>query len=266
MRSQQREEYLIRKAEEMGFVSISDAANRLDVSIETVRRDINKLSREGHLRKVRGGAEPARRFLRQDAPYFMRVQRNVEEKTSIGQVAARMIRNGSVVALDAGSSIQSLVESITDVQNVTFVTHSLPLATLIAEKLSRKEITGRLIIIGGEYDVQARYVRGALATESLSDYHFDMAFLSCTALTAEGVSFYNVDACSFASTMRSHATQSILLAESDKLGKSSVRKYADVTDFDCIVLDDRHPLPADLARKLEGSQTEVILVPCPKDE
>ena len=266
MRSQQREEYLIRKAEEMGFVSISEAANRLDVSIETVRRDINKLHREGHLRKVRGGAEPTKRSLRRDAPYFMRVQLNVEEKSSIGQVAAKMIRNGSVVGLDFGVSVQTMATFITDVQNVTFITNSLPIAAILSDKLSNREITGRLIVIGGEMEIPNRFSRGALATEALDEYNFDMAFLSCTALSATGVSSYNIDASLFAAHMRRRATESVLLAESDKVGKSSVRNYADVTDFDYILLDDRHPLPSDLAQKLEDAPTELILVPCPREK
>ena len=55
MRSKDREKYLLETARDVGFVSIRDAAEWADTSIETIRRDINKLAKEGKLVKVRGG-------------------------------------------------------------------------------------------------------------------------------------------------------------------------------------------------------------------
>lgn len=259
MRKQKREEYLIRKAGENGFVSIAEAAASLNVSIETVRRDINKLNEDGLIRKVRGGAESAQRYLRKDAPRSIRIYANAEEKKLVGQAAAQMIRNDSIVGLDCGVSVEVMATYITDVQNITFVTNSLPIATILMEKLFRKEITGRLIMIGGEIDVQNRFSRGTLATDALAMYNFDQAFLSCTALSAQCVSCHNLEEGTFAAHLIKRSAQNILLAENDKLGKNSLYSYADVTDFDYIVLNDPIQLPAELAQKLKASSVELIL-------
>lgn len=258
MRSQQRTEYLIQTAIKDGFVSISDAALQLDVSIETIRRDINLLDQEGKLRKVRGGAEPIHRYLRKDLPLAMRIYHNEDEKNRVGYTAAQLIRDNSIVGLDGGASIQIMASYITGVQNVTFITNSLPIAAILEKKLFNKEITGRLFFIGGEMDIESQYSKGALAIEALKAYNFDQCFLSCSALSTYGVSDYSTEGSAFSGYMVVHSLQSILLAEQDKLGKNSLHKYAEITDFDSIVLGDPSSVPTEIKKALEKSGTRLI--------
>ena len=259
MRIQQRRDYIIQKVTQDGFASIAEAARYLDVSIETVRRDINQLDQEGLIRKVRGGAEPTKKFLRKDIPRSMRLYVSEEEKNRIGQAAALLIRDNSIVGLDCGVSIQIMAKYISGVQNVTFVTNSLPIATIIEDKMFCKEITGRLVFIGGEIDIENRFARGALATDTLSFFHFDQAFLSCSAISTHGVSCYNIEESVFAAHMTKQATQKILLTEKDKINKNSLHKYAEMTDFDFIVFSEPSLLTAEIKKVLDKSSTEIVL-------
>lgn len=258
MRFQERKDYIIQKITQDGFVSISNVAKNLDVSIETIRRDINKLDNEGIIKKVRGGAEPSKSFLRKDVPRSMRLYIREDEKNRVGQAAALLIRDNSIIGLDCGVSIQLMAKYISGVQNVTIVTNSLPIASIIEDKMFCKEITGRLIFIGGEIDIQNRFARGALATDTLAMYHFDQAFLSCSAISTQGVSCHNIEESVFAGHMMRQATQKILLSEKDKLNKNSLHKYCEMTDFDYIVLDEPSSLPIDIKKTLEKSSTEII--------
>lgn len=241
-----------------GFLSISDAAKALSVSIETIRRDINQLSRDGLIRKVRGGAEPMNKQLRKDAPKPLRLYENEDEKKRVGWVAAQMIRDNSIVGLDGGASIQVMVSYVSNVQNVTFITNSLPIATILSDKLFRKEITGQLIFIGGVMDIESRYSYGALTYDALKPFNFDRVFLSCSALSGLGASDYKTEGSAFSSLLAAHSIQTVLLAETDKLGKNSLYKYAELTDFDYIILDDPASLPKDMKSILEQSATEVL--------
>ena len=76
MRSEERQNYILKIAQENGFVSIEEASKALDVSIETVRRDINKLCGNGSLRKTRGGAVPIKLACRKDVEYLSRIKSN----------------------------------------------------------------------------------------------------------------------------------------------------------------------------------------------
>ncbi len=258
MKQQNRNEYILQKVIQDGYLSISDAAKSLNVSTETIRRDIAKLSKAGMIRKIRGGAEPLDRQLRKDAPRPLRLYENEDEKNRVGSAAALMVKDNSIVGLDGGISVQIMVNHISNAQNVTFITNSLPIATILSDKLFRKEITGRLIFIGGEIDIESRYSCGALTYDALKPFNFDQVFLSCSALSKQGASDYKTEGSVFSSILATHSIQTILLAEKDKLGKNSLYKYAELTDFDYIVLDTPSSVPSDMTAILAKSATQII--------
>ena len=102
MNPEERRKYIMTLATRDGSVSIPDTARQLGVSIETIRRDINRLCAENKLSKVYGGAVPVKRALRRDIDYYSRVERNRQAKTMIGAAAAHLVKNGDVVMLDCG--------------------------------------------------------------------------------------------------------------------------------------------------------------------
>lgn len=136
MRAEDRLEFILRTAVRDNFVSISETAAHLDVSIETIRRDINRLCRENRLKKVRSGACPVKPSIRRDADYMLRKSQNQQVKLAIGREAARMITDGKVVIFDCGVSIQQIAASVTGVQDVTFITNSVPTMSILLDKFS----------------------------------------------------------------------------------------------------------------------------------
>ena len=149
MRPEDRQKYILDTAKKLGFVSISEAAKELHVSIETVRRDINKLAAEAHLKKERGGASPFKTPFRKDKSYLWRIRDNQQEKIAIGNEAANMIRDNTVVAFAPGASIEAMVSCISGVRGVTLVTNSLKVAEILLRKTAIGEIEGQVLFVGG---------------------------------------------------------------------------------------------------------------------
>lgn len=265
-RSEERQKFILRVAKESGFVSISDIARRLDVSIETIRRDINKLCEGNQLKKVRGGASPTKLPIRKDTDYTLRIRHNQHEKLTIGMEAATLIRDGNVVALDCGVSVQSIAHCVSGLQNITFVTNSIPTASILLDKFATGEISGRVILIGGEMDVLNRFSKGASATDLIDKYYFDISFISCTALSIDEVSSYSLDECAYSKHLIERSALSVLIAESEKVGKNSVCGFAKLSDFDKIIVDDRIGMPPEFEKALEDSKTELVIVKCPNDK
>lgn len=259
-RPEDRESYILTSIKENGFASINDTAKKFGVSIETVRRDINKLCKENLVKKVRGGAVLSKPFCRKDDDYFLRMKSNQHQKLSIGMMAASMIRDGSVVAFDAGVSIQSVASCVSDVKNVTFVTNSISIASILLNKFYSGEISGRIIFIGGELDIQNRFSKGAFAASAVNDYYFDISFVSCTAISLDSASSYCLDECSYSKQLISRSSTSVLIAESNKIGKNSICRFAQISDFDTIITDDKNPVSDEFKRKCEESKTELITV------
>lgn len=262
MRSEERQNYILKTAQENGFVSIEEVSKSLSVSIETVRRDINKLCENGALRKNRGGAVPNKLACRKDVEYLLRIKSNQQVKLTIGSRAASLINDGSVVALDAGVSIQAIAHCISGVQNVTFITNSIAIANILIDKFNAHEAGDRIIVVGGELDVSNRFSKGALATNVIKDYHFDISFVSCTALSCDSVSSYSLDECSYSKQLIQQSGYTVLIAESDKIGKNSVCSFAKISDFDEIITDSRNPISDEFRKKCEEAKTKLIILAC----
>ena len=262
MRIDERQKYILQKASAEGFVSINDMAKALDVSIETVRRDINKLCAQKQLQKTRGGASPVKLNLRKDIDYSARIHHNKKERLAIGMEAASMIPNGSIVALDCGVSIQAIASCLKNISNVTFVTNSLPSACIILEKIEEREIDARLIFVGGEIDTKNRFSKGVKATETVDEFFFDIAFISCTAISVDDVASYSLDEASFSKHIMARSARSVLVAESDKVGKNSFSSFARIGDFDRIIIDDNMDIPSDVEKAIRSSRAELVIVSC----
>ena len=260
IQSEERQRYILTSVKETGFASINEAAKKFNVSIETIRRDINKLCKENLIKKARGGAVSSKPFCRKDDDYLLRVKSNQHQKLTIGMKAAEMIQDGSVVAFDAGVSIQSIASCIRGVKNVTFVTNSISIASILLNKFTSDEISGRIVFIGGELDVHNRFSKGAIATNEVSNYYFDIAFVSCTAVSLDEVSSYSLDECAYSKQLIERSSVSVLIAESNKIGKNSICRFAKLSNFNTIITDDKNPVPEDFRKQCESSKTTLITV------
>ncbi len=260
LRPEERQQYILTIANENEFASITDIAKRLDVSIETIRRDINKLCKEKSVKKVRGGAVLSKPSCRKDDDYLLRIKSNQHQKLTIGMKAASMIHDGSVVAFDAGVSIQSIASCISGVEKVTFVTNSISIASILLAKFNNGEISGRIIFIGGELDVQNRFSKGAFATNAIADYYFDVSFVSCTAISVEAVSSYSLDECSYSKQLIERSSASVLIAESNKIGKNSICRFAKISDFNTIITDDKNQIQDEFKKQCAESNVELVIV------
>ena len=261
MRSVQRQEYLLKKAQENNFVSISKTAKALGVSIETVRRDINALCQLGQLKKVHGGAAPVKLPLRKDAGFMTRVHENQQAKIAICREAAKLIHDGDVVMMDSGATCYVLASCISGVRDVTFVINSLRIATVLMDKLRAGEITGKVILLGGELD--QNFISYDLTTiDELRNYHSHIAFITCTSLNWNSVANSNSASSIFVQRMMEQSNVSVLITDSDKIEKNSVYTFAKPTDLQRIIIDDQKPIPTDFLESLQNSQTKLTVVAC----
>ncbi|MBO4983497.1 MAG: DeoR/GlpR transcriptional regulator [Clostridia bacterium] len=260
IRAEERQSYILNTAKENGFASITDIAKRLNVSIETIRRDINELCKENLVKKVRGGAVLGKPACRKDDDFMLRIKSNQHQKLTIGARAASMIQDGFVVALDAGASVQSIASCIKNVKNVTFIVNSISTAGILLDKFKKDEVSGRIIFVGGELDTQNRFSKGAMASSAVGNYYFDIAFVSCTAVSCEAVSSYNLDECSYSRQLIERASMSVLVAESNKIDKNSICSFAKIADFATIITDDKNQISDLFKKQYEDSKTELVIV------
>ena len=240
-----------------GRVKIPELAARFGVSVETVRRDINELCREGVLTKVYGGAVLVPAALRKDDSYHHRNKSNTDAHARLAAGAAELIRDGDVVFIDCGVSLKELPAALSRLSRMTFITNSVPTALRLLNRLEAGAFDGRVIMIGGELDGENKYTFGNMALEAARTFYADKAFLSCSALSADGAFSYLPNECEFSRLLLSHSAECYLVSEGVKLGKKSVCHIAPLSAFRAVITDE--PPARELAAAFEESGVKIVL-------
>lgn len=172
---------IVNLVNERGSITAAELMERLDASESTIRRDLSRLAEEGRIVKVHGGATSvSRTVVSSDQPVNEKSSVHVAEKTAIAQYAATLIKPDDFVYIDAGSTMERLVDFITETR-ATYLTNSISCAhDLLARGC-------RVIIPAGELKPITEAIVGEQTVETLRHYHFTIGFFGTNGATpAEG--------------------------------------------------------------------------------
>ena len=259
MLAEKRREMILQALAQDGHVQTASLAQTLQVAEETIRRDIMLLSRQGLLRKVHGGASAIPQ-LQKERPYEQRGKENTLAKQRIGEYAAGLITDGEIVAIDGGGASEWTARSLKGRSGLTIVTNSLRVGEIILDKLRDEEITGRLIMLGGETDPNNRVVVGSLCAQMISRFRFNRAFLGVSALGTRGPMAWNLEEGAVETAFARAAQQTILLTESAKSQRSSLYEFMEYADVQMLITDTSCPFDDGLKDALHRSCVEVRYV------
>ncbi len=235
------------------FVRTVDLVDVLDVSIETVRRDLAALEDRGVLTRVRGGAVGAGHHARAEGSYGERSVSGRDEKERIGRVAAGLIADDATVVIDVGTTALQVVAAMSPAFHGLVLTSSLPAATLASERLA-----GEIVVLGGRLRSGDLAVSGGRAEQFLDDFRPDIALLGSGGVdTAEGLTDFHYDEARLRQRMLAVSARSWVLADSSKHRVVAPIHVADLDQLTGLVTDDDPGL--ELGSALETASVEVIV-------
>lgn len=209
-------------------------AKKFNVSMETIRRDLNELEEEKLIRRVHGGAvlytehgvEPN---------YNYRTATNYEDKINIARKASEMVKDGDSIIVDIGTTTLEMVKFLKDRKNLTVITNSMKIAM---ELMGEKEIT--VIFIGGKVRSGDGSTSGFWAEEMVSNFHADKLFLGVGAIMSDyGVMDYHIEETNLRRCYIKCAEQVIALADYSKFGLKALNQVCKIEDLDYIITDDK---------------------------
>ena len=156
-------------------VTVSELASQLNVSSETIRRDLTSLEKEGFVEKTYGGAVMRNRVIgnlsnKELSSLF------VENKRSIAMEASKFVEKGDCIFLDNSTTVFEMCNFI-KAMSLTVVTCSLDVITFLSEFNNIN-----LICPGGRFERRNNSFSGIEALEFFRKHHFDKAFISCRSI------------------------------------------------------------------------------------
>lgn len=228
-----------------GSCAVADLARRLDVSGETIRRDIKRLASQGLLRKVHGGATLPGPL--HEASFTQRMGENAAAKEAIARAAAAHVADGDTLAFDTGTTTAYVARALADRRDLLVVTNSLEIGRTLA---GRGDRGARVLMAGGELQAELGAALGPTAVEFVSQFRVRTAFLSAGAIDAEGgLTDYDLAEAEFSRALIAAAERVFVVADHSKFGKRALVRACDIEAIDMLITD-KEP-PPDLARKLE---------------
>lgn len=247
-----RERILARIHESTNKVSVEELAQLLDISRETIRRDLTLLADQGIIRKIHGGAAPTQTAF--ENPLGERRAMARAEKIAIGRAAATLFEPGDSLMIDSGSTTTFFAEALGKVGSFTVITNS----TLVAAELWNAEQRSEVYLLGGRYFGEGHEILGPVAIEQIQGLHADHAVLTAGTLDPAGNFMdYNADEAYLARAMMASARHTTILADSSKIGRHALFQVCEATEVDRLVTD-RLPEPG-LASVLASAGVEIVV-------
>ena len=211
-------------------VLVSDLAEYYNVTEETIRRDLDKLEKEGYATKTYGGAIWGN-ITKSDLSYTIRNKTNVDAKNQIAALASRLIEDGDHLMLDDSSTSLYLAKKLKEKKNLTVITNSVELVV---------ELNGiegwTIILTGGRLKPDSLALVGDQTQQMLRRYHVDTAVMSCKGIDLKaGVTDSSEFHAQTKQSMLRCAKKKILILDSSKIDKVSFIDIAPLDAFDIVV-------------------------------
>lgn len=212
-------------------VTITDLADRLNVTRETIRRDLRIMEESGELIRTHGGAYIIE-GVQNDLDVTTRQVLKTDEKKVIAQKCSALILPGDFIYLDGSTTAWFIAKQILD-RKLTVLTTSLEIANILS-----KSSTVRLFLIGGEFARNNMSFAGEGAIQCLQRYFVDKAFISCRSVSMEfGLTDTSENGAMLHRVALEHAKQKYLVADHSKIDNTSFASVCPVSALDGIVTD-----------------------------
>lgn len=235
-----------------GSATVAELMSALNVSDETIRRDLKAMASKGLVERVHGGVMLPN--LNPEPGFQKRMHQNAAAKQAIARKAAGMIQNGDSLMLDTGSTTAYVARALADHSELFVVTNSVD----IARTLANGKKGNRVYVAGGELRGDDGATFGPTAHAFVRRFRVRYAIISVGALHADGgVMDFHLEEAEFCQTAIEQATQVVAVADIGKFRRQAPVKVCELQRIDALVTDQRPPEP--FLKSLRDSEVRLLV-------
>ncbi|KIL35784.1 hypothetical protein SD71_10230 [Cohnella kolymensis] len=226
-----REKAILDMLHQKSSLSVEQLAEHFKIAEVTVRRDLAEMVQKGLIIRKRGwislpglGIEPL---------FNQRMKANAELKHTIAAYTADQVCEGEVIALDVGTTIAELAKELLRKKNVTVFTYSFQAAGILAQS------NLNLYLVGGNLRKTEMSLVGSITRDTISKFHFDRFFMGVAGISPDhGPTDFSLEEVEVKRAFVERSRHVTALADSTKIGATSLVKICEFSDIDEIVTND----------------------------
>ncbi len=246
-----RQPSILEIARREGRVMVEDLAERLEVTQQTIRRDLTELADAGKLERVHGGAIYPSGVT--NIGYEERRGLNEVAKARIAGACAAAIPDGASVFVNIGTSTEAVARALLTHKNLMVVTNNMNVANILVENPHCE-----IIVAGGALRRSDGGLVGNLTMRTIEQFKFDIAVIGCSAMDMDGdLLDYDVQEVGVSQTIIAHARQVFLVMDHSKIGRAAPAKIASLKEIDRCFTD--QGFPARLVEDCTVWGTEIVV-------
>ncbi len=218
-------------ARSAGKVEVDDLASRLEVTPQTIRKDLNVLAGQALLSRVHGGAVVTSGVI--NLAYEARRSVASDAKARIGAAAAALIPDGASLFVNIGTTTEAVAANFAHHRNLMVISNNLNVVDTLSAHPAME-----LVCVGGKVRTGDRAIVGALAMRFIENFRVDYALIGISALDRDGSLLdFAIDEVEVSQTIIRNARKVILVADSSKVGRSAPVRVCGMEAIDYFVCD-----------------------------
>jgi DeoR family transcriptional regulator, glycerol-3-phosphate regulon repressor len=232
-----------------GKITVEGLAERFNVTLQTIRRDLSELAEAGKIERVHGGAVLPSGTV--NIAYERRRNLNHEGKAAIARACAAAVPHNCSVFINLGTTTEAVASELLTHKDILVVTNNMNVANIL---IANEDC--QVIVAGGTLRRSDGGLVGNLTTDTIAQFKFDYAIIGCSALDEDGdLLDYDIQEVSVSQRMINQASNIFLVADYTKFQRKAPARIGSLADITHFFTD--KPLPGDLADACKGWGTDV---------
>ncbi|TKW66920.1 MAG: DeoR/GlpR transcriptional regulator [Paracoccus denitrificans] len=253
-----RQNEIVELARAEGRVAVEDLAQRFDVTLQTIRRDLGDLAEAGLVDRVHGGA--VARMGMVNLGYEARRRLHADAKAAIGAACAAAIPENSSLILNLGTTTEAVAQALIHHSNITVITNNMNVANILTANPGCE-----IMVAGGALRRSDGGLVGELATQFIEQFKVDYAIIGTSALDLDGDMLdYDLAEVRVSRAILQQARQRFLVSDHSKLARSAPARIASLSEIDTFFTD--RALPDPLQQRCADWGTRVRLCNVGQDD
>ncbi|MBC7356955.1 MAG: DeoR family transcriptional regulator [Desulfacinum sp.] len=244
-----RHQRILRLIRQRGFVTVNFLAKEFGVTPQTVRRDINALSRAGKVIRYRGGAGAAPST--ENVAYSQRKILCQEEKRRIARMVAQAIPDNASLFINIGTTTEEIAKFLVNHRRLRIITNNLHVASILSANEDFE-----VIVAGGMVRHRDGGIVGPMTIDFIEQFRVDYGIIGISGIDLDGTLLdFDYREVRAARAIIDNSRTTFLAADHTKFGRNAMVRLGSIAEIDAFFTD--QPPPAPLMDVLHTAQVEL---------